>query len=83
MEPSKNTRKSKFNTEEERRQANLESKRKWAQKNLNKNRGKDEALPELELFEVHKTSDGKTTIIYRPKKNESGRIDPGILRIRN
>jgi mannitol-specific phosphotransferase system IIBC component len=66
---TKNTRKSKFRTEEERRQATLESKRRWAQKNSSKN--KDGLLPpELELFEVHKTPDGKMTSIYRPKKDQ-------------
>lgn len=71
---NKNTRKSKFHTDEERRQATLESKRRWAQKNLSKNKGEGKALPELELFEVHKTPDGKMTSIYRPKKDESGGI---------
>lgn len=64
----KNTRKSKFNTEEERRRSLLESKRKWAQKKSTKNDVK--STPEMELFEIHETSDGKMTNIYRPKKDD-------------
>lgn len=76
---TKNTRKSKFRTEEERRQATLESKRRWAQKNSSKN--KDEVLPELELFEVHKTPDGKMTSIYRPKKDGSDGIPTQEIKV--
>jgi len=63
---SRSGRRPKFDTDEERRQSILESKRIWARKNLSKN--KDEKSEDLVLFAVHKTSDGKTSNIYKPKE---------------
>jgi hypothetical protein len=64
-------RKPKFSTEEERRQSILESKRKWARKNLSKSKNRDEESAELdlELFAIHKTSDGITSNIYKLKQS--------------